>query len=104
MARPLRHIVPDLICRVLNRGNRRRPIFRKPQDDLAFIECLAQASERYRVELLARCLMPNPWHLVLRPRGERQLQEFMRWLTVTHVRRHQGHHCGVIRVGARRVR
>jgi len=67
-------------------------IFRKPQDYRAFLDCLTQALQRYRVELLAWSVMPNHWHLVLRPRGERQLQEFMRWLTVTHVRRHHGHH------------
>jgi putative transposase len=31
----------------------------------------------------------------LRPRGDEQLQEFMRWITVTHVRRHHGHHGGI---------
>jgi putative transposase len=67
-------------------------IFRQPQDYHAFLECLGQGLERYRVDLLAWCVMPNHWHLVLRPRGQRQLQEFMHWLTVTHVRRHHGHH------------
>jgi putative transposase len=95
MPRPLRHIAADLIYHVLNRGNRRTRIFRKPRDYQAFVDCLAQGLERYRVDLLGWCVMPNHWHLVLRPRGEGQLQEFMRWLTVTHVRRHHGHHGGI---------
>lgn len=92
MPRLLRRIEPDLVYHVLNRGNRRMRIFRKPRDYQAFLVCLTQALARYRVELLAWCLMPNHWHLVLRPRGEDQLQQFMRWLTVTHVRRHHGHY------------
>jgi putative transposase len=67
-------------------------IFRKPQDYQAFLDVLAEGLKRYRVDLLCWCLMPNHWHLVLRPRGKDQLQELMRWITVTHVRRHHGHH------------
>jgi putative transposase len=38
--------------------------------------------------------MPNHWHLVLRPWTERALIDFMRWLSITHVRRHHGHYRG----------
>src|ERR1700693_2465779 len=95
MARPLRYIIPNVIYHVLNRGNRRMRIFRKPRDYQAFLDCLSEGLKRYRVDLLAWCVMPNHWHLVLRPRGDKQLQEFMRWITVTHVRRHHGHHGGI---------
>jgi putative transposase len=77
---------------VLNRGNGRRRIFRKPGDYQAFLIVLAEALRRYRVDLLCWCLMGNHWHLVLRPRGENQLSRFMQWLTITHVRRHHGQH------------
>jgi putative transposase len=69
-------------------------IFRMPGDYQAFLDCMTEGIKRYRVDLLAWCIMPNHWHLVLRPRAEKQLQEFMRWITVTHVRRHHGHHGG----------
>ena len=92
MPRPPRRILPHTIYHVINRGNRRSEIFRKPRDYQSFCDVLAEGLARYRVELLAWCLMPNHWHLVLRPLGENQLQEFMRWITVTHVRRHHGHH------------
>ena len=36
--------------------------------------------------------MPNHWHLVLRPRTDGALADFMQWLTITHVRRHRGHY------------
>src|SRR6185503_7630558 len=36
--------------------------------------------------------MPNHWHLVLRPAGDGDLSNFMRWLTVTHTQRWHAHH------------
>jgi putative transposase len=92
MPRPLRNILPDTIYHVLNRGNGRMRIFRKPADYQAFVDVLAEGLTRFSVELLAWCLMPNHWHLVLRPHRDDQLQQFMQWITVTHVRRHHGHH------------
>jgi len=89
MARTARAVEKNLIYHVLNRGNARRKLFHKPADYDAFVRVLAQALERYpTIELLAFCLMPNHWHLVLRPRAARDLGRFMSWLCVTHVRRH----------------
>ena len=39
------------------------------------------------MRLLAYCLMPNHWHLLVWPRGDEDLSEYMRWLTVTHTQR-----------------
>jgi putative transposase len=76
-----------------NRGNGRRRIFHTPGDYDAFLRVLAEALRRYPgVALLAYCLMPNHWHLVLRPAGDADLPAFMRWLMVTHVRRHHEAH------------
>ena len=36
--------------------------------------------------------MPNHWHLVLWPRRDGDLSEFMRWLTVTHTQRWHAAH------------
>ncbi len=38
------------------------------------------------MRLLAYCIMPNHWHLVLYPRRDKDMSEFMRWVTTTHVR------------------
>jgi putative transposase len=97
MPRPLRHIEPGLIYHVLNCGNGRMMIFRTDADFEAFLKILAEGLKRFDVELLAWCLMSNHWHLVLRPRRAGQLQAFMQWITLTHVRRHHEHHrraCG----------
>ena len=44
------------------------------------------------MRVLAYCLMPNHWHLLLWPRKEGDLGRFMHRLTVTHVRRWHEHH------------
>jgi putative transposase len=41
------------------------------------------------MRLLAYCLMPDHWHLVVWPRGDGDLSRYVRWLTVTHT---LGHH------------
>jgi putative transposase len=39
------------------------------------------------MRLLSYCVMPNHWHLLLWPRSDHDLAEFMHRLTTTHVRR-----------------
>jgi putative transposase len=95
MPRPPRRVPPGLIFHVLNRGNGRRTLFGKDADFQAFLNVLTQGLERYAVDLLCWCLMGNHWHLVLRPRKAGELQRLMQWVTLTHVRRHHGHHRGI---------
>ena len=81
-----------MIYRVLNRGNGRMRLFHKAEDYDAFERVLAEGLEHYPVDLLTYCLMPNHWHLVLLPRNDTSLGRLMRWVGVTHVRRHQEHY------------
>ena len=67
MPRQKRADVGGVIYHVLNRGNARQPIFHKDQDYEAFIRVLANGLEKYDVELFSFTLMPNHWHLILRP-------------------------------------
>jgi putative transposase len=92
MPRTARAVEAGLIYHVLNRGNGRMRLFHKPQDYAAFQHVLAQALQRYPVDLLSYCLMPNHWHLVLCPRIDTALARFVGWLGVTHVRRHHQHY------------
>ena len=81
-----------LVYHVLNRGAGRRTIFRKDADYAAFERVLSEACQRMPMRLVSYCLMPNHWHMVLWPRGDDDLSEFMRWLTVTHTQRWHAHH------------
>ena len=76
-----------LVYHVLNRANAGLKIFRGKGEYAAFEQALAEAHARVPVRLLAYCLLPDHWHLVIWPKRERELSEFMRWLTVTHTRR-----------------
>lgn len=66
----------------------RRQIFFKDGDYAAFERVLARALARVAgMQLFTYGLMPNHWHLVLRPADDDELSEFMRWLTITHAQR-----------------
>jgi hypothetical protein len=58
---------PGLIYHGINRGNAGNAIFHKDGDYSAFLKILAQARQRIPIDILAYYLMPNHWHLVLRP-------------------------------------
>jgi putative transposase len=76
-----------MIFHCLNRGNDRRELFAGDGDYAAFERVLASTLEAVPVRLLAYCLMPNHWHLLLWPKKEGELSRFMQRLTTTHVRR-----------------
>ncbi|MEX0702453.1 MAG: transposase [Planctomycetales bacterium] len=79
------------VYHVLNRTVARLAMFEKDADYLAFERILAEALEKHPTRLLAYTLMPNHWHLVLWPREDGELTEFVRWLTHTHVMRWHAH-------------
>jgi len=66
-------------------------IFEKPEDYDAFERILEEAVARTEMRLLAYCVMPNHWHLVVRPREDGDLSRFVGWLTLTHTQRWHAH-------------
>jgi putative transposase len=77
---------------VLNRGNGRGTVFHKDGDFHAFVKLLRDAEEHVPMRVLAFCLMPNHFHLVLWPREDGQLSDYMAWLLSAHVRRYHQHY------------
>ncbi len=92
MPRTARSTEAGMVYHVLNRGNGRMRIFHKAEDFDAFERVLAEGLERYPVELFTYCLMPNHWHLVVRPKTDLALGRWMGWVGVTHVRRYHEHY------------
>ncbi|HXE54843.1 MAG TPA: transposase [Tepidisphaeraceae bacterium] len=92
MPRTARAAVGGLVYHVLNRGNGRMGVFRKPGDYQAFVDLLIMGRERARIEVFGFCLMPNHWHLVVRPRGDSDLASYLSWVTNTHVKRYRAHY------------
>ena len=56
-------------------------------DYAAFEKVLLEAVERTETRLLAYCLLPNHWHLVVWPHKDGELSRFVGWLTLTHTQR-----------------
>lgn len=92
MPRTSRASVGGYCYHVLNRRNARAEVFHKPADYAAFLAALGEASVRLPMRLLAYCLMPNHFHLVVRPHADGDLSRWMHWLTTTHVRRYLKHY------------
>ena len=81
---------------VINRGNNRRTVFQKRGDYLAFLRFMREAQDRVPMRILAFCLMPNHFHLVLWPESVVALSAYMRILMNAHVRNYHRHYgtCG----------
>ncbi|MEN6405886.1 MAG: transposase [Thermoguttaceae bacterium] len=77
---------------MLNQAVGRMRLFGRQRDFEAFEEIIGQAKSRVPMRVLAWCVMPAHWHFVLWPRGNGDLSEFMRWLTVTHTQRWRAAH------------
>jgi putative transposase len=91
MGRPHRAAAGGYVYHVLNRANARMRIFDDDGDYQAFEQVLLEAVHRSHTRLLAYCLMPNHWHLVVWPRKDGELSSFLGWLTLTHTQRWHAH-------------
>ena len=80
------------VYHVLNRAVGRALIFHKDGDYTAFERVLRQAKDKVTIRLLAYSLMPNHFHLVLWPRHDGELSDFLHWLTLTHTMRWHAHY------------
>jgi putative transposase len=87
MPRPPRVDVADVVYHVINRANGRATIFQKDLEYKLFEVLLEDIVLVRGMRILAYCIMPNHWHLVLQPRNDGDLSETMQWLTTTHTRR-----------------
>ena len=85
MPRAPRQSVGGLIYHVFNEARGRRKLFESAADYAAFTAVLEEAQQRYpQVQLLAFCLVPNRFHVVIKPKTDGELSQFMRWVTQTH--------------------
>ncbi len=80
------------IYHVINRGNGRQTVFHKDRDSESFLKLLQEAKERNPVKLYGYCLMPNHFHMAVRPEKGEDLSKWMQWLLTSHVRRYHRHY------------
>jgi REP element-mobilizing transposase RayT len=87
MSRKRRIIEPHAAYHVLNRAAKKAALFETGGDYHAFEKLLGEACERHPMRVLAYCLMPNHWHLLLWPEPTQDLTRFVQWLSTTHAAR-----------------
>jgi len=71
----------------MNRGVRRLTLFQHDGDYLAWLRAFSEAQKRVPVDIFAYCVMPNHFHMVLRPFRDGDLAEFMKLGAGTHSKR-----------------
>ena len=91
-ARTARASVGGMWYHALNRGNRREAVFHKPGDYDAFVEAMTGAARAFAGRPAGYCLMPNHFHVVLRPRHDGDLGRWVQWLLTTHAHRYHRHY------------
>ena len=99
MARQRRITVANHVYHVMNRSAKRTVLFANASDYLQFERTLEAALARFPMRILAYCLMPNHWHLLLWPRYDGDVSRFVKWLSGTHARRWNEAH-GTVGQGA----
>lgn len=67
MPRASRIVIPGVPHHVVQRGNRRQPIFFSDADRSRYVDWLAEGCQRFATTCLAWCLMENHVHLILVP-------------------------------------
>jgi putative transposase len=73
----------------MNRGNAQATLFHDEHDYRVFRETMRRAVARIPMRLLAWCIMPNHFHLLLWPLHDGELGRWMHWLLTTHVQHHR---------------
>lgn len=72
---------------IVNRANARLQIFNNEEDYELFEGVLQDAWDIYQPNILAYCVMPNHFHIVIKTKEDGQMSLFMKWFTQTHASR-----------------
>jgi Transposase and inactivated derivatives len=92
MGRVPRVDVGGEVYHVINRANARMQIFFKEEEYQLLEQIFKDGLKKYDMRILAYCIMPNHFHLVLHPKADGDLQRFMQWVTLTHTQRWHAQH------------
>ena len=91
MARKLRVQYPGAIYHVMNRGDRREPIFKDEADRERFLSTLGEACIKTGWQVHAYCLLSNHFHLVVET-PQANLVAGMKWFLGTYTSRFNRRH------------
>ena len=88
MGRVRRVDVGGMVYHGWNRANFRSRLFKAEAHYQDFLALVEESLNFVAMRILAYCLMPNHWHLVLYPRADGDLSKFMQRITLTHTQRY----------------
>ena len=91
MARKLRVEYAGAIYHIMNRGDRREPIFKDDHDRRRFVETLGETCAKTDWQVHAYCLMANHFHLVVET-PQPNLVAGMKWFLGTYTSRFNRRH------------
>ena len=80
MPRKARAYLADIPCHIITHGNNREACFYCNDDYLFYLNCLADACQRYQVDLHAYVLMTNHVHLLMTPKTAEGISKVMQSL------------------------
>jgi putative transposase len=86
MSRPLRIEYPNAFYHVMNRGLGRQRIYLIDDDYGMFLDALQESSKLYNLRVIAFCLMPNHYHLLVQT-PKANLSRAMRHLNGVYTQR-----------------
>jgi putative transposase len=84
MGRVRRVDVGGMVYHGWSRANFRSRLFKTAAHYQDFLALVEESLDFVPMRILAYCLMPNHWHLVLYPRADGDLPKFMQRITLTH--------------------
>ena len=84
MSRSHRVVQAGHVYHVLNRACERRAIFTKPCEYGALLRLFELGCVRVPLRILAYCIMPNHWHLLVWPAADRAISAYLHWVTTLH--------------------
>ncbi len=87
MGRVARVAVGGEAYHIINRATARLQIFSTSSDFQLFLSLLQEAKDKNNIDIYSFVLMPNHWHLQVRPKNDGDLARFMHWLTNAHTRK-----------------
>lgn len=91
MARPLRIEYPNAFYHVMNRGAGRQAIYLIEDDYKIFLEVVKELARFFDIRVVAYCLMPNHYHLLVQT-PKANLSRAMRHLNGVYTQRHNRLH------------
>ncbi len=83
MARTARIVVPDFPYHITQRGNNKQITFKDDHDYKKYLYWLDEYAQKFGLDILAYCLMPNHVHFIAIPKHENALAKIFQ---ITHMR------------------